>query len=89
MALIEGANAIANEELLDLNPELIEPFTQILQFYAYSPDSLPEKRGKQPTGGVEHVISLVKTYCKARSPKSSWQKQKYLNLKIQCPRSLF
>ena len=32
MALIEGANAIANEELLDLNPELIEPFTQILQF---------------------------------------------------------
>ena len=68
MALIEGANAIANKELLDLNPELMKPFTQIIEFYTYSPDSLPEKRGKQPTGGVEHIKSLVKTYCKARSP---------------------
>lgn len=68
MALIEEANAIAMEELRNLNPELIKPFAQIIKFYAYSPASIPEKRGKQPTGGAEHVKSLVKTYCKARSP---------------------
>jgi SinI restriction endonuclease len=68
MALTEEANAIAKAELRGLNPELIKPFTQIIKFYAYSPNSLPEKRGKQVTGGVEHVKSLVKTYHKARSP---------------------
>lgn len=68
MALIEEAEAIAEQELLNLNPELLNSFMQILQFYAYSPTSLPEKRGNQPTGGVEHVKSLVKTYHKARLP---------------------
>jgi SinI restriction endonuclease len=68
MALIENAEAIAEQEWLDLNPELLKPFAQILQFYAYSPASLPEKRGKQPTGGVDHIKSLVKTYHKARLP---------------------
>jgi hypothetical protein len=68
MVLIVEANAIAEEELRNLNPDLIGPFKQIILFYNYSPASLPEKRGKQPTGGVEHVKSLAKTYHKARSP---------------------
>ncbi len=68
MALIQNAAVIAEQELLNLNPELINPFMHILQFYAYSPASLPEKRGKQPTGGVDHIKSLVKTYHKARLP---------------------
>jgi hypothetical protein len=68
MALIEEANQIALEELRSLNSNLIEPFMQIIRFYAYSPSSLPEKRGKVVTGGAEHVKSLVKTYHKARLP---------------------
>ena len=64
MALIKEANTIAEEELRNLNPKLIKHFKQIILFYAYSPTSLPEKRGKQITGGVEHV-EVARLVCTA------------------------
>ncbi len=75
MALIQGAAAIAEQELLNLNPELINPFMHIIQFYSHSPESLPKKRGKQPTGGVEHIKSLVQSYHKARQRKRPGEPQ--------------